>query len=144
MRMRAWSDKESHYRTRVRAAVQARGLASFMNATRWHALQQAVYDELPFPPPFAVKYVLDDAQSPVVFDQDVWYHGDWHEGLSALYDVEWIRIRPRYLRHRGQLVAPEVVSCAAELRAVLVRLNIPYHDDGDVITVYGYGAGPVV
>ena len=78
--------EESHkLRVAVRAEVERRGLASFMNATRWNALCEAVYAELPFPPPFQLQSVLGEREPP--WDTaTVSYWGAWSE-LAPYWDV---------------------------------------------------------
>ena len=98
-------------------------------------------NELPFAPPFQFKAVLKTLPEPEQFETDVDYWGDWSdESLSPLFGVEWLRIRPRYLRHRGRLIAPEVQSVESEFLAILHRYHIPYRQDGDSIWIYGYAS----
>jgi hypothetical protein len=123
----------------VAARVEQRGLVSLMNHTRWTALVEAVYARLPFPPPYQAKGILADAPEPDVFDHDVGYHGAWQE-LFPYFDVEWIRVRPRWLKHRGQLVPPEVIDCSAEFLALLRELRVPHRVDADTVWIYGYAA----
>lgn len=83
---------------KVLDVVSEKQLCSIMNNTKWEKLQSGVLNTLPFPPPFQVKYVLEDTPIPATFENDMWYWGDW-EGLFPFYSVEWIRVRPRYLPH---------------------------------------------
>ncbi len=111
----------------VDVEVSKRGLVSVMNDTKWAELQGAVRRELPFCPPYQLKVVLNSLPEPEHFESDVDYWGDWSdECLSPFYAIEWIRIRPRFLRHRGRLIAPEV--------------QIPHRCDGDTIWIYGYAS----
>lgn len=76
---------------------------------------------------------------PKDFESDVWYLGDWNnECLKPFYAIEWLRIRPRYLSHRGQLIKPEVENIEPELLSILRRYRIPYQKDEDAIVIYGY------
>ena len=76
---------------------------------------------------------------PKDFESDVWYLGDWNnECLKPFYAIEWLRIRPRYLRHCGQLIEPDVENIEPELLSLLHRHHILYQKDGDTILVYGY------
>jgi hypothetical protein len=101
----------------------------------WDALQHAVANELPFPPPYQMKCV-DRPPHPEPFDADVDYWGDWSdEALYPFSEIEWLRVRPRYLKHRGRLVAPEVVDIEAEFVALLERLAVPYARDGASILI---------
>ena len=135
------------------SVVQKRNLTSYMNSTKWNELRYAVLnDELPFHPPFIVKTLFDDAtQADNDFLKgDVWYLGDWYEGLTY-YDsfpeistfnmgflIEYIKVRPRYLKNRGALIAPEVVSCEDEFVSILNRYNIYFELKDGIYTIYGY------
>ncbi|GKV54477.1 hypothetical protein NCCP2222_04240 [Sporosarcina sp. NCCP-2222] len=128
----------NQHKMRVMEAVADRNLASVMNDTKWRELQDAVLNELLFPPPYQIKYVMEDQLYPEEFESDVWYWGDWIEGIDPFYNVEWIRVRPRYLKHRGRLVSPEVVDIADDFGKILKELSIPYRLDQDTYTIYGY------
>ena len=127
-------DKHKH---KVRAELSKRGLVSLMNDTKWRELFAAI-DTLPFPPPYQRKDVLHAEPEPTTFDADVWYHGDWVEGIHPLYSIEWIRIRPRYLKHVGRLLPEIVVDCEAELERALHALGQAYEKANDSIWIYGY------
>ncbi|HXJ57354.1 MAG TPA: DUF6678 family protein [Verrucomicrobiae bacterium] len=119
--------------------VAMRGLVSIMNDTKWRELQKAVRAELPFAPPYQLKVVLNPHPEPEQFDADVHYLGDWSdECLSPFYEIEWIRIRARFLRRRGRLLAAEVCSVESEFLAILHRHDIPYRCDEDSIWIFGY------
>lgn len=105
-----------------------------MRPEDWARLGAAMEGEMPFPPPYQ-RIDVSGLAEPAVFDADVAYHGDWTEGLAPLDTVAQVRIRPRWLKHRGRLVAPEIVDCEAELIAALDRLDIAWSHDGDVIRV---------
>jgi hypothetical protein len=123
----------------VGSAVANRGLVSVMNDTKWRELQQAVRSELPFTPPYQLKVVLKDVPDVEQFDKDVDYLGDWaNECLCPFFEIEWIRVRPRYLHRRGRLLAPEVRSVEAQFLAILHRYHIPHRRNGDSIWIYGY------
>ncbi|WLD14802.1 hypothetical protein SH412_004996 [Planctellipticum variicoloris] len=112
-----------------------------MNDTKWHELQSAVQNDLPFSPPYQIKAVLNHRPEPKHFDSDVEYFGDWSdECLTPFYVIEWIRIRPRFLRGRGRLVAPEVHSVDSEFLAILHRFDIPHRCDEVSIWVFGYAS----
>jgi hypothetical protein len=128
------------HKAKVRKEVRQRGLTSFMNQTKWLELQKAIVDELPFPPPFQRKDVLEKTPEPSEFESDVWYHGDWTEGVLPFHSIEWLRIRPRYLKSKGQLLESEVVECGEELRRILLRYHIPFKEPDDSIWIYGYAA----
>lgn len=129
---------EHYQRMRVLEALTDKQLSSVMNNTKWRELKDAVLHTLPFPPPYQAKYVLEDKLFPEDFEGDVWYWGDWEEGLLPFYEVEWIRVRPRYQQHRGKLVAPEIVDCTDEFISILQMHNIPFKQENDSIYIYGY------
>ncbi|MFT9850228.1 DUF6678 family protein [Aneurinibacillus sp. REN35] len=123
---------------KVQVVIEEKQLCSIMNNTKWGKLQHEVLHTLPFTPPFQAKYVLEDTPEPEVFDSDVWYWGDWIEGLLPFYSVEWIRVRPRYLKHQGMLVEPEVIDITEDFRSLLDNLNVPYKEESNSFYIYGY------
>lgn len=123
---------------RVFEAIAERNLVSIMNDTKWRELQDAVINTLLFPPPYQGKYLLEDRLHPEEFETDVWYWGDWKEGIVPFYRVEWIRVRPRYLKHRGSLISPELIDITDDFVNILKELSIPYRLDNDTYYIYGY------
>lgn len=130
--------ERDRYKDKVMEAVSERQLASVMNTTKWTELQTAVHNTLPFPPPFQAKYVLTESPSPHEFEDDVWYVGDWVEGLMPFYAVEWIRVRPRRVVHTGRLIPPELIDITEEFIGILKEYSIPYYLSNDSIYIYGY------
>ncbi|WP_411346512.1 DUF6678 family protein [Paenibacillus sp. WLX1005] len=139
------------YKHKVRQEVERRGLTSIMNDTRWEKLKFGVYHQLPFPPAFQVKYVLSAEPHPTAFEQDVNYNGDWTAILGDLSDdaqfcnwqhpsfnVEWVRVKPRRLEYRGQLVEDECIDIEAPFVALLHECNIPYLCRQHDYWIYGY------
>jgi hypothetical protein len=125
----------------VNVEVAKRGLVSVMNDTKWAELQGAIRRELPFGPPYQIKVVLNPHPEPEHFETDVEHWGDWSdECLSPFYEIEWLRVRPRFLRRRGRLIAPEVQSVESEFMAILYRFRIPYRRDSETVWIYGYAA----
>jgi hypothetical protein len=122
---------------KVRAAVGARGLVSVMNGTKWRALVARV-KTLPFPPPFQVKSVLAATPVPASFDSDVWYLGDWNEGLSPYYDVEWIRVRARIVKTHGKYAKAEIEDIEDQFLAILMDIGVPHRKSGDCVEIFGY------
>jgi hypothetical protein len=112
-----------------------------MSDTKWAELQEAVRGELAFAPPYQLKAVLNPAPQPERFENDVDYVGDWSdECLLPFYEIEWLRVRPRRLRHRGRLAAPDVQSVEPAFIEILQRYGIPHRHDGDTIWIYGYAS----
>lgn len=131
---------------RVRKIIQQRNLCSYMNDTKWNELRTAVMNDMPFPPPFIIKFLFEDeVVGEKDFQSDVNYFGDWYyafaieghyfNGASA---VEWIKVRPRYLKHRGQLIEPEVINADDKFVEILRRYSIPYEENHGVYCIYGY------
>lgn len=125
-------------RRKVQTVVNEKQLTSIMNNTKWELLQRAVIETLPFPPSYQIKYVLEDNPEPENFEEDVWYWGDWEEGLQPFYSVEWIRVCPRYSKNRGMLIEPEIFDITEEFIEILQKLRIPFVTDGNSIYIYGY------
>jgi hypothetical protein len=125
------------HKLKVRAAAAERGLGSYMNDTKWRELLIEI-GKLPFPPPYQRKDILHAEAEPCTFDADLWCWGDYIEGILPLFSIEWIRIRPRYLKHVGQLVPNVVVDCEAQLEAALQALGQLYVKADDSIWIYGY------
>lgn len=137
-RQKRWSEvEEPRLKAAVRAETERRGLASFMNETRWRALVDAVHAELPFPPPFQLQPVLAEREPP--WDLEVVdYWGAWGE-LEPFFAIEWLRVLPRYRKPMGRLGADEWVDCTEAFRALLIRLRIPHReDDAGSFWIYGY------
>ncbi len=124
----------------VQAEVDRRGLASFMNRTRWAALRRAVAEDLPFPPPFQLQDVRGRREA--LWDGDeVDYWGDWSdESLEPVLAIEWLRVIPRYQKHVGMRVAPETVDCCDQFRDLLIRLRLPWREDARGFWIYGYAS----
>ena len=57
------------------------------------------------------------------------------------YSIEWLKIRPRWLKRRGRLIAPMLVECGEALKTVLNRHPIPFLERDDSIWVFGYAQG---
>ena len=128
-------------RQKVRNEQTARGLASLMNETKWRRLVQAIREELPFPPPYQRKDILEQAPQTEEFKSDVWYLGDWGtEATWPYFSIEWLCVRPRYQKSKGLLLPPEVIDESDEFRQVLLRLRIPHRYDGECFWIYGYAA----
>ncbi|HEX8661005.1 MAG TPA: DUF6678 family protein [Brevundimonas sp.] len=122
----------------IQAEMDRRGLAAFMNDTRWTALVKAVHEELPFPPPFQIQDIRGPRQ-PLWASDDVDHWGGWSaESLEPVLAIEWIRVVPRYLKHRGMLIDPEIVDCTDQFRNLVKRLRLPWREDDRGIWIYGY------
>ena len=131
----------------VRKIVEKRNLCSYMNDTKWSELRTAMMNEMPFLPPYILKFVFDD--EPI--GSKGFYNNekgvtDWHsvfaidgQYFNGSFAVEWIKIRPRLLKHRGKLVEPEVIDAEDIFVEILKKYSIPYECEADgVYCIYGY------
>ena len=139
-RQQRWLEVElPRLKAAVMAEVQRRGLASFMNRTRWEALRTAVLAELPFPPAFQRQDVLGPREA--VWRPD---HVDWQgawidEDLEPLFSIEWLRVVPRHRTFLGALVEGPTADCTDQFRDLLARLRIPHLEDAaKTFWIFGY------
>ncbi|MDP3803345.1 DUF6678 family protein [Brevundimonas sp.] len=124
-------------KAKVLAEVERRGLASFMNRTRWERLCEAVYAELPFPPAFDLQTVLGQRE-PLMDTDAPSFWGSWSE-LEPFFEIEWLRVAPRWSRHVAMLLPDEVIDCGDAFRDLLVRLGVPFREDeAKTFWIYGY------
>ena len=127
-------------RSRVTEILESRGLVSVMNNTAWSELRSAITTELPWAPAYQMKSLLSDQPDPRNFDPAPSYHGDWTDPLiwQDTLEIEWMRLSHCYAKHRGQLIAPEIVSLETELRELLNQLNAPRIYSEDSTMIFGY------
>lgn len=122
--------------------IEKRNLCSYMNNTKWDELITAIRNEMPFPPPYSIKYITQEcAEISKIETEDVTYWGDWSgENFPQEYyfNIEWLKVRPRYLKYRGKLIAHEVVDERKIFEAILIRYNIPYVEENGLYCIYGY------
>lgn len=121
---------KENWKERVLRAVSEKNMYSIMNNTKWNELRNAV-KELPFPPPYILKSVLEDEKDDHNFNNDVWYIGDWSDEAflwARLYEVEWIKVRPRYVKSRGRLISDEIIDETQQFVEILRRYSIPYDE----------------
>jgi hypothetical protein len=74
---------------------------------------------------------------PEDFDQDIWYWGNWLEGLEPFYTVEWIRVRPRYTKKSSE-TREVVIDITDQFIQILQYLNILYVAKQQSVYIYGY------
>jgi hypothetical protein len=147
-----WNDA---LRVRVRRIVEREDLRPVLNDTKWRELVAGVAS-LPFPPAFVLRCVTDlDPRAPgarhvvnltsdgiadVDYPAPPWHWGDWTqpEGLPPFVAIEWMRVYPRYRKHRGRLMPDEIIDETDEFRALLVRIGIPYQESDGTFTIRGY------
>jgi hypothetical protein len=145
-RLQQWSGYAELKET-VHNIIVQKGLSSVMNDTKWLKLQKAI-DSLPFPPPFSERlltYTDDYPISPMVEGLRTCYgncHGNWssfwEEGLAPFFVIEWLKVKPRYAKYRGRLVADEIFDETEEFVALLKKLSIPYEEENGLFMIYGY------
>ena len=130
---------------KVQRIVSERGLYSCMNDTKWNKLRDAMRHEIPFQPPYIVKFLFDEtAFVETDFQNDVYHTMDWYDAYAmdgyfhAAVAIEWIKVRPRYLKSRGALLEPEVISAESEFVAILNQHHIPFEECNGVYCIYGY------
>lgn len=135
------------HKEKVLKIVVEKNMYSIMNNTKWRELKQGI-SELPFQPPFVIKAVDEDETLYHQFNKDVWYHGDWGLYLDGylggdmfatpFYAVEWIKVRPRYLKRQGRLIADKIIDETEGFRFILKKYNIPYEEENGCFLIYGY------
>ena len=120
--------------------IKQRNLCSYMNDTKWEELRYSMYYDMPFSPPYDIKYIDIDHSTGDDINKDMYFGGDWYEPflLYGYVAIEWIKIKPVILKHRGCLIPPEVIDETQELINILEEYNIPYTEENNIFTIYGY------
>ncbi len=135
------------HKKKVMSIVERRGLCSMMNDTKWKELKEGI-SELPFLPPFVIKGLDEEETDYHQFNEDVYYSGDWGFYLdnylggdiyaTPFYSVEWIKIRPRLLKHQGRLIEDEILDETSEFLDILRKFNISFVKQNGSYIIYGY------
>jgi hypothetical protein len=60
------------------------------------------------------------------------------ERLLPFFGVEWICVRPRYIKRRGKLIDDEIFDVTLEFIAILNNFSIPYIEKDGAYYIYGY------
>lgn len=132
----------SALRKEVELIVSERHLNPVMNDTKWLELQNAI-GLLLFPPPYIVKCITDNDDAPIGFLEEVpEYYGDWsgfdEEGLPPFFNIEWMKISPRYGKHQGRLVSKEIIDVTTGLLEIFRKYSIPFEEENKNFIIYGY------
>ncbi len=114
-----------------------------MNNTKWNELVFAIRTQMPFPPPFDIKYLTEtDHKDTALQNSDVYYFGDWDgenfPNKDFYCNIEWLKIRPRYLKHQGRLLPPITIDATKEFEEILIKHNVPYEIENGLYIIYGY------
>ena len=131
---------------KVKKIIEQRKLCSYMNDTKWNELRNAMMNEMPFQTPYIVKFLFDEkCYEESEFRNDLFHTADWYYSLSiegqlfnASFAIEWIKVRPGYLKKTGKLTEPQVISAETEFVAILKKYNIPFEEDNGIYCIYGY------
>mgnify|MGYP001486943738 CR=1 FL=1 len=122
---------------KIMKSVEARQLSSIMNNTKWFELLDGI-KKLSFSPPYIYKGVLDN-DTPDLKDMDVSYLGNYEdEIIKPFFAIEWIAVRPRYLKYRGRLISGEIIDETDAFIDILNTYNIPYELINGFYVIYGY------
>ena len=135
--------KISLVKKKVSHIICERNLCSYMNNTKWSELIIAIRNEMPFPPPFSIKYVTQNIDIQDELEKgDVYYLGDWEgEEFPAqeyYFNIEWIKIRPCYLKSKGKFVEPEKIDGTNKFEEILHKYSIKYELKEGLYCIYGY------
>lgn len=137
-----FKDKLKKLKEKVMLIVTQNHMCSIMNNTKWRELQNAI-DDLPFPPPYELKYITDKVE-PIPFNKDVTYWGDWtDEPLTPFFRIEWVKVRPRYLKYKGRLIKHELIDETEEFVSILQKYSIPYDEEDGTYIIYGYNISKI-
>jgi hypothetical protein len=127
---------------KVKNIVAKKGLSSRMNDTKWLELQSAI-TQLPFPPPYVEKLVLENKtyEEVKISDSPQWY-GDWspfyYEGMYWFFAIEYIKVRPFHMEYIGRLVDGKIRDETEAFEKILKVLHIPYEEENGTFIIYGY------
>ncbi len=131
------TDRLTKFKKKIMLIISEKNMYSIMNNTKWRELQNAIKG-LPFPPPYQMRCITDEIE-PICFNEDVSYWGDWtDEAMFPFFNIEWIKVRPRYLKYRGNLINDELIDETEEFVAILKKYSIPYDEENGAYIIYGY------
>ena len=116
--------------------AQTKGLENCLSKEKCDILRQAMMNEMPFQPPYTVKFITDEEPCT---EEINWYEAYVYEGLfNGAFALEWVKIRPCTQKVRGKLIAPEIIDAGKELEDILKKNSIPYEEENGVYTIFGW------
>lgn len=132
----------SKYKRKVMQLVESRNMVSCMNTTKWNEFRDAVLEEMPFSPPFIIKDIFEEDKDKLYFShfqKDVNYLGDWdYVYFYPFVGIEWIKVRPRYIKFRGNLIEGDIMDATNKFIEILNKYTIPYVEEDGLFTIWGY------
>jgi len=113
--------------------IEAEGLVSHMNKTKWNSLVTAMLAGGLYKPQCLIKY-LDDSEplGPSLID---WWA---YSGGSNMSQIELLALDPIERIRRGRWMDPELVDHKSELVDALTRMKIPFVDEDGYLKIFGY------
>ena len=70
------------------------------------------------------------------------YFGNWEGDDFPTPDfyanIEWIKVRPCYLKYRGKLIEPVIIDGTNKFEEILSRYSIPFESINGLYCIYGY------
>ena len=123
-------------RETILQTAKTKGLESCMSKEKWDILRRAMMNEMPFQPPYTLKFLTDESSCA---EDKNWHEAYVYDGLfNGAFAVEWVKIRPCTQKVRGKLIAPEIIDAGKELEGILKKYSIPYEEENGVYCIYGY------
>lgn len=126
---------------KVLNVIQERNLYGLMNNTKWKELQNAMTQEMSFPPPYVLKTITEIENEQHDFTEEVTWLGDWGDEAMCwgdYYLIEWVKIRPRYLQYQANLILEKMIDETNQLESILDKYSIPYEEEHGVYIIHGY------
>lgn len=91
-----------------------------------------------FPPPFIRKDLFSQNPKLSDFANDVYYVGNWIDGINPFMTVERIKVRPRFLRSTGQPITTKLIDCTKAFEELLINHRIPFIHYNKAYVIYSY------
>lgn len=121
----------------IQSITKQRQLTLVMDNAKWLKLITAI-ESLSFPPPFIRKDLFSQSPKLSDFTSDVYHVGNWLNGINPLVTVEWIKVRPRFLRNMGQPVTTKIIDCTKAFEELLINHRIPFIHYKNAYVIYSY------